>query len=112
MRAMVRVLTLVFVSLLATSAAGETAYLHIRFSHHAVERLKERHIARAWVEHVVRAPDWTEPDRRNPSVHLAFGHIGEAHGMILRVVYTEAGETELVITEYFDREASRRAPNP
>ena len=98
------------VLLLATGAAAETATVPITFSHHATERLAERHIRRAWVEHVLRDPDWVEPDRYNPSVHLAFGAIPEAHAQILRVVYVELGNRELVISEYSDREAVRRAP--
>ena len=105
-----RLLALAFVALLATSVAAETASLPISFTRHATERLAERHIRRAWVEHVLRDPDWVEQNRYNPSVHLAFGAIPEAHAQILRVVYVELGNRELVISEYSDREAVRRAP--
>jgi uncharacterized protein DUF4258 len=108
---MMRFVIAAFVAFLATGAAAETASTPIRFSHHASERLEERHIQRAWVEHVVHMPDWTEPDpQHKPSVHVAFGRIGEAKDQILHVVYADVDGAELVITEFFDRAAARRAP--
>ena len=106
---MKRILGIAFLIFLATGAAAQTS-LPIGFSHHASERLVERHIRRAWVIHVLRMPDWTEPDKQKASVHQAYGRIDDAHGQILRVVYTEVGDRELVITEFFDRAAARRAP--
>ena len=107
---MTRFVIALFVAFLATGVAAETS-LPVRFSHHASERLDERHIRKAWVEHVVHMPDWTEPDpQHKPSVHLAFGRIAEARGQILHVVYADVAGAELVITEYFDRAAERRAP--
>ena len=108
---MIRIVIAAFVAFLASGVAAETAALPIRFSHHASERLEERHIQKVWVEHVVHMPDWTEPDPQHKlSVHLAFGRIAEAQGQILHVVYADVDGAELVITEFFDRAAAKRAP--
>ena len=48
-----------------------------------------------WAEHVLRDPDWMQPDR------LAFGRIPEAHGQILRVIYTKMGNHELATQRIF-----------
>jgi len=53
-----------------------------------------------------------EPDPKSATVHRAYGPIDDADGKILRVVYTEVKDAELVITEFFDRAAERRAPHP
>jgi hypothetical protein len=69
--------------------------------------LSERGIERAWVETVLRAPEWDEADPKDARAHRAFGRIGEAKGKVLRVVYTNLGDERLVITAFFDRDASK-----
>jgi hypothetical protein len=114
---MMRVVILALVALLAAGTSVQSADLPIRFTHHASDRLEQRHIRRAWVEQVVRAPDWTEPDPKSETVHRAYGRIAEAKGQVLRVVYTDVPDNRdgrpihLIITEFFDRAAEKHAPS-
>jgi uncharacterized protein DUF4258 len=96
------------IALFTLSAAAHAPAPPIQFSHHALERLSERHIRAAWVKQVLRSPDWIEPDPSSATVHRAYGSIAEEHGEILRVVYADLPKGTLVITEFFDREAARR----
>jgi hypothetical protein len=79
----------------------------IRLHDHAVARLSERNIPRAWAEATVTAPDWTAPDPDDPLVTRAFRAIPEAHGRILRVAHRPDGADILVLTAFFDRGAKR-----
>jgi hypothetical protein len=56
----------------------------IKLRDHAVRRLVERNIRRAWVEATVATPDWTAPDPNPPSVTRAFRAMPDAQGYILR----------------------------
>jgi hypothetical protein len=79
----------------------------IKLHDHAVRRLLERNIRRAWVEAAVTTPDWTAPDPDDPAVTRAFRAISEAQGRILRVVHRPDGVDILVLTAFFDRGAQR-----
>jgi hypothetical protein len=50
-----------------------------------------------------------EPDPKNEKVRRAYGRIEEANRMILRVVYTDVRRGRLIITQFFDDGAERRA---
>jgi hypothetical protein len=79
----------------------------IKLHDHAVRRLLERNIRRAWVEATITAPDWTAPDPDDPLVTRAFRAISAAQGRILRVVHRPDGADILVLTAFFDRGAQR-----
>ena len=107
---MLRVLVVALVAFFSVAAAeAQTPALPIRFSHHALERLSERHIRAAWVKGVLQSPEWVEPDPSSATVHRAYGHVAEEHDQILRVVYADLPKGSLVITEFFDHEAAKRA---
>jgi hypothetical protein len=79
----------------------------IKLHDHAIRRITERQIRRAWVEATVTTPDWTAPDPDDPSVTRAFRAIPEVQGRILRVAHRPDGADVLVLTAFFDRGAKR-----
>jgi hypothetical protein len=101
-----RFLFLAFIALFAAAAEAASPVIYTK---HAIQRLEQRHIEKAWVERVMNRPDWVEQDPRNAKVTRAYGRIEEAGGMILRVVYTNVRDGRLIITQYFDDGAERRA---
>ena len=80
--------------------------VRIEVTRHAAECLAERGIPVTWVEDVLRAPDWTEPDPGDPTLQRAFGRIPAMEQRVLRVVFFQAepGVCRL-ITAFFDRDA-------
>lgn len=101
-----RFLLLAFLALFAATAVAAAPVIYTK---HATERLAERRIEKAWIERVANNPDWVETDPKNAKVQRAYGKIDEAGGMILRVVYTDVRDGRLIITEFFDDAATRRA---
>jgi hypothetical protein len=97
-----------FLALFAATAVQASS--PVIYTKHATERLEQRQIEKVWVERVLENPDWVEPDPRNAKVRRAYGRIDEAGGMILRVVYTDVRDGRLIITQFFDDGAQRRAP--
>ncbi|MBU6443616.1 MAG: DUF4258 domain-containing protein [Alphaproteobacteria bacterium] len=79
----------------------------IEFTAHSATMLRERRIERSWVERVLTAPDWQEPDPTDPAAARAFGAIAEARGKILRVVYTPIEGGVRVVTAFFDGRARK-----
>ncbi|QJE72868.1 DUF4258 domain-containing protein [Aerophototrophica crusticola] len=73
----------------------------LAFSAHAMVAMEERRIERPWVERVVEAPAWTEPDASDPTLRLMFGPVPERDGRILRVVYSPGAHR--VVTVFLDR---------
>lgn len=71
------------------------------FSAHTMVVMEERRIERSWVERVVGAPAWTEPNDSDPALRLMFGPVPERDGRILRVVYSP--EAHRVVTVFLDR---------
>lgn len=84
----------------------------IRFTRHALAVMEERAIRREWIEAVLARPEWTEPDRSQPGVTLAFGRIAEFGDRILRVVYDEDATGRRIITTFFDRTRRRTGASP
>ena len=78
-----------------------------RFSAHMQVVLHERGLDVAWVERVLTAPEWVEPDPNDPALIRAFASVPERGGRILRVVYRDEGTTTFVVTAFFDRGARR-----
>lgn len=79
----------------------------IDYSVHAEMMLRERKLERKWVERVLAAPDWREPDPGDPPAIRAFGEVSEAGGKILRVVYTPIDGGARIVTAFFDARAKR-----
>jgi hypothetical protein len=79
----------------------------IRLLPHANEAMKARGISLEWVEAVLRAPDWTEPDPRHPERRRSYKAIADFKGRILRVVHWQEGDDIVVLTVYPDRDALR-----
>jgi hypothetical protein len=80
--------------------------MRVIFSQHALRRLAERAIPRAWVEGAIAAPDWTTPDPNDPGLTRAYKSVPEAGGQILRVVYSRTSEDHVfVVTAFPDRDA-------
>jgi uncharacterized DUF497 family protein len=76
---------------------------------HARLRTHGRQVRMEWVKLTARAPDWTEPDPRDPTVERRFRAIGDFGGRILRVACVETAATIRVITVMFDRNARRKS---
>jgi hypothetical protein len=76
---------------------------------HARLRTRDRKLDLEWVERTIRAPDWTEPDPRDPVVERRFRAIEEFGGRILRVACVETAATIRVISAMFDRNARRKS---
>lgn len=79
--------------------------MRVIFTRHALSRLQQRGLDKAWVERTISEPEWQESDP-DPSLLRRFRSIDEAQGRILRVVIRcEQGETCRVITAMFGRGA-------
>jgi len=79
--------------------------MRVVFTRHALSRLAQRGLDRAWVERTIAQPEWQESDPDTSLLRL-FRKIDEAEGRILRVVVRyEWGEACRVITAMFDRGA-------
>ena len=70
---------------------------------HARTVLSERSIDEKWVAGILRHPEREEPDRENPELKHALGHIPEHDGRVLRVVYNASTQPVRVVTAFFDR---------
>lgn len=77
----------------------------ITLTRHAELRLRERRIPFAWVERAARAPLWTEPEPKDPTLERRFAAIPEFGNRTLRVVCAETSTEIRVITVTFDRGA-------
>jgi Domain of unknown function (DUF4258) len=77
----------------------------IRYTKHAMDRIREWRLDRAWVERAVAQPDRAIPDPRRLAVTLSFKAVPERGGRILRVAHRPDGSDVLVLTAHFDRGA-------
>lgn len=73
---------------------------------HALDRIAEHKLDRAWVERVAMRPEWTRPDPR-PNVVRHFGTIAELGGRVLRVAIVEIDGERRVLSAHVDRGARR-----
>jgi Domain of unknown function (DUF4258) len=78
----------------------------IRLTKHAALRVRQRHLALAWIEATIAAPDWTAQDP-DPTLTCSYRGIPEFGGHVLRVVHRSEGADILVVTAFFDRDAKR-----
>jgi len=81
--------------------------VRVVLSGHAAAEIERRGIRTAWIEAVLRAPLWSEPDP-DPQVRRCFGRIEAAEGRVLRVAIVARPGSVLVVTAHFDRVAGRR----
>ena len=78
----------------------------IRLTNHARKRLAQRNIRPEWVERTLVARDWVTPEPSDPRLARAYKRLSEISGRVLRVVYFEQSNGEiLVITAFPDRDA-------
>lgn len=70
---------------------------------HAATVIRERGIKKEWIERVLRQPNKTEPDKKDPELRHALAPIGEHGDRILRVIYNDAVSPRLIVSAYFDR---------
>ena len=76
---------------------------------HARARMQSRQVRPQWIEDTVRAPDWTEPDPRDPTVERRFRAIAQFGDRVLRVACVETLATIRIISVMFDRSARRKS---
>ncbi|MEL6062833.1 MULTISPECIES: DUF4258 domain-containing protein [unclassified Methylobacterium] len=83
--------------------------VRIRWSDHALGRMRLRAIEPLWVERVVAEPELVEADLNHPGRLRAFARVPECGGRVLRVVYEplQDGAEALIITALLDRGRTR-----
>ena len=90
-------------------AAGLVALedpLKLVMTRHALDRITEHRLDRAWVERVAMSPEWTRPDPR-PGVVRHFGAVPELGGRVLRVAVADTDGERRVLSAHLDRGARR-----
>ena len=78
----------------------------IRYSAHAAARLRQRGIEEAWVAEALARPHAVQPDPADPTLMRSFRTVAAVGNRILRVVHRPDGPDTLVITAFFDRDAT------
>lgn len=78
----------------------------IQFTPHALEMLKERGIAKEWVDRALASPAQTET-RADGTVHY-LSPVPERGGRVLRVVVNPEHDPPLVVTVFFNRRVGRK----
>lgn len=73
---------------------------------HALEMLKERRIAREWVDRTLSSPAQTEA-KADGTVHY-LSPVPEHGGRVLRVVVSPEHDPPQVVTVFFDRRMGRK----
>jgi hypothetical protein len=79
----------------------------VEFTLHAMDVMKEREVAREWLEQAVTSPDWVEPDLGWEKVERRFKIIAENGNRVQRVVCLETDSNVPTISVFFDRKAKR-----
>ena len=74
---------------------------------HAQDVLEKRRISHQWVERVISAPEWAEPDSIDEDLEHRLAAIPEFQDRILRVIVNTKTDPLRVITAYFDRRRRR-----
>ena len=72
--------------------------MHIRYTGHALDVLRERKLSKELVESVILSPEWKEPV--STDVWCGFKRIGQK---VLRVVVKGKRAPLIVITAYYDQ---------
>jgi hypothetical protein len=79
---------------------------------HAQDMVNERETQLDWIQRVLDAPVFEEPDTTHMGATRAYAPIAEFGNRMLRVVYYDNQTTVRVITLHFDRRATRRSRRP
>ncbi len=77
-------------------------------THHARDAMDKRGIPEAWLRHTLVAPQWREPDARDPELEHRLAVIPEHDHRVLRVIVNTQVTPERVVTLYFDRKMRGR----
>lgn len=72
-------------------------------SNHAKERILERGIQEKWIEDALSAPQLTDIDSRDSSIHIVWKKISEFGNRVLRVCYNPNTDPIIIVTVFFDR---------
>lgn len=75
-------------------------------SDHARKRILKRKIRTEWIEMTLTHPTHTGNDDVDPTLAHALRPIPEKGFRMLRVIYNETTDPVIVVTAYFDNEAS------
>lgn len=73
---------------------------------HAIKRCRKRKILLEWIAVALAHPARTENDKDDPTLVHALLAIPERGFRVLRVIYNETVDPVVVVTVYFDDEAS------
>jgi hypothetical protein len=73
---------------------------------HAIKRCRKRKILLEWIAVALAHPARTENDKDDPALVHALLAIPERGFRLLRVIYNETVDPVVVVTVYFDDEAS------
>jgi hypothetical protein len=79
----------------------------IKLSKHTADEMARRGIAMPYIEDVIVAPAWSEPDQKDPSLTRSFKPIPAFGNRVLRVVHRPDGTDVFIVTAHWDRGASR-----
>jgi len=79
----------------------------LAWTDHVRTAMTERALDPAWVERVVRSPDWRRPDPDDSTVERRYAVLPERDGRILRVACRETDTAVEIITAFLDRNARR-----
>nr|WP_280137107.1 DUF4258 domain-containing protein [Methylobacterium sp. ARG-1] len=87
--------------------------IQIRWSDHALARMRMRAIEAAWVERTIRNPEVIEPDPVQRGRVRVFAAVPERDGRILSVIDEPLeGDEIAVVTALLDRDAPARGNRP
>ena len=83
-------------------------YRALDYTLHAETALKERNIAREWVERTVYAPALIVPDSKDPEIERFYRAILENGNRVLRVAVNTSVTPWRVVSAFFDRDMRGR----
>jgi len=77
--------------------------MHLEFTEHAKQVIKEREIQPEWIQLVLTNPEKIEPDKEDNALEHTLAKIPEFGNRVLRVIYNKKASPLKIITVYFDR---------
>lgn len=72
-------------------------------SEHAETTIREREIAREWIDDAMNASDLQLPHESDETLRYALKRIPDFGDRVLRVIYNATTEPPVIVTAYFDR---------
>lgn len=76
--------------------------MDLHFTHHAVARMANRQLERAWVERVVAKPETVEDEEFDSELEHRLGKVPELANRVLRVIESKSDPVR-VVTVHLDR---------